>query len=418
MASGISFEPLPASPADKYPGAQSTDRAPAGFAEHLGQDNAFPGQASQSTSSTVKDRPRPAEPTAAAEGPSSLDQTVGRQDQTAPSSETAPTSEHEKVEETIEAGEETSAPQSAGSTPVTLTPAAQPVVSPDTTALAPGAERDVAADQLPTENGVAAANNASVESQPPSRTNSLRRKALVGETGASKEPLADEIQPAELTSQIHEETHVAEAPHTIDGNASVVERPDVVAPNRELASAGTLVTNEAREAAQPGEPFQGTNDAAPEAQSEGVRLASADRVRLVQRVARAVEAARPDGEIRLRLRPPELGSVDLRVKMEEGNLAARIETETPAARSLLVEHLPELRERLAEMQIRIERFDVEWRGGGFNGNGSSSGQHGDSRDAQRSPLAASPRQPHSPSGASSTPPPTARPHRGELNVLI
>ena len=47
-----------------------------------------------------------------------------------------------------------------------------------------------------------------------------------------------------------------------------------------------------------------------------------------------------DGEVRLRLSPPELGSLRLQVSVQDGVMVARMETETEAARSSLVNNLP------------------------------------------------------------------------------
>jgi flagellar hook-length control protein FliK len=85
-----------------------------------------------------------------------------------------------------------------------------------------------------------------------------------------------------------------------------------------------------------------------------------DTTRLLTRVARAFAAAQQrDGEIQLRLSPPELGSLKLTVQMQDGGMVARLETETAAAKTALIENLPALRERLAEQGVRIERFDVD-----------------------------------------------------------
>ena len=85
-----------------------------------------------------------------------------------------------------------------------------------------------------------------------------------------------------------------------------------------------------------------------------------DRVRFVQRVSRAFEAVGDrGGSIRLRLHPPELGSLRLELTVRNGVMNARVEAETPAARNLLLDHLPALRDRLAEQQIKVERFDVD-----------------------------------------------------------
>ena len=89
-------------------------------------------------------------------------------------------------------------------------------------------------------------------------------------------------------------------------------------------------------------------------------ITQADQMRLVQRVARAIEAApQRGGLLRLRLRPPELGAVRLEVLLERGNLIARIETETQQARNVLLEHLPQLRDRLTAQGIHVEQFDVD-----------------------------------------------------------
>jgi flagellar hook-length control protein FliK len=97
------------------------------------------------------------------------------------------------------------------------------------------------------------------------------------------------------------------------------------------------------------------------------RLGSAEQLpagfhtgRFVHRVAHAVQAAlQRGGPIRLRLSPPELGSVRLVVSLRDGTLSARLETETAATRSLLLDHLSLLRDRLAQQQIKIERFEVD-----------------------------------------------------------
>jgi len=85
-----------------------------------------------------------------------------------------------------------------------------------------------------------------------------------------------------------------------------------------------------------------------------------DRSRFVQRITRAIEVARQrGGEVRLRLSPPELGSVRLEVEVRDGLLHARVETESSTARTLILENLTQLRERLSQQEIKIGRFDVD-----------------------------------------------------------
>jgi flagellar hook-length control protein FliK len=105
-------------------------------------------------------------------------------------------------------------------------------------------------------------------------------------------------------------------------------------------------------------------------------LPQVDAARFVSRVAKAFHTAQErGGALQLRLSPPELGALRLELLVQDGVLAAKLETETPAARRVLLDHLPVLRDRLAEQNIRIERFDVDVRQEG-GGHSPSSPQHG------------------------------------------
>ncbi len=101
---------------------------------------------------------------------------------------------------------------------------------------------------------------------------------------------------------------------------------------------------------------------------------SIDQGRFVQRVARAFRSIdEQGGQIRLRLSPPELGSLKVEVALRNGVMTAKLEAETTSARNLLLNNLPALRERLADQNIKIERFDVDLRqdtGGGGSANAS------------------------------------------------
>ncbi|MBI2477799.1 MAG: flagellar hook-length control protein FliK, partial [Planctomycetia bacterium] len=94
--------------------------------------------------------------------------------------------------------------------------------------------------------------------------------------------------------------------------------------------------------------------------TRGKGLTDADQARFVDRVARAVQATGDrGGTLRLRLSPPELGSLTLEIKVQGGAITARVEADTPTARTLLLENLPVLRERLAEQGLRVDQFDVD-----------------------------------------------------------
>ncbi len=97
-----------------------------------------------------------------------------------------------------------------------------------------------------------------------------------------------------------------------------------------------------------------------------------DRARFVQRVSRAMKMApNRDGQIQLRLSPPELGSLRIEISTQQGVVSAKVEAETAAARNILLDNLPALRERLAELEIRIEKFDVDVRREGGQDTGNS-----------------------------------------------
>jgi flagellar hook-length control protein FliK len=89
-------------------------------------------------------------------------------------------------------------------------------------------------------------------------------------------------------------------------------------------------------------------------------MSQADRVRFVQRVEQAFQDLDGQGgTVRLRLSPPELGSLHVEISVARGEMTARVEAETPAARNVLLDNLPALRERLAQHDIKVQRFDVD-----------------------------------------------------------
>lgn len=119
--------------------------------------------------------------------------------------------------------------------------------------------------------------------------------------------------------------------------------------------------------------------------------------RFVQRVANAFRSAQQnEGEIQLRLSPPELGSLKIEIAVRHGMLTAKLETESVDARRALLDNLPALRQRLAEQEIRIEKFEVDIRRD--SGQGQSGTEDRQSRDGSqrggttaRNRLAANPK---------------------------
>lgn len=113
----------------------------------------------------------------------------------------------------------------------------------------------------------------------------------------------------------------------------------------------------------------------------GPALSDGSRMRLVQRVARAFQSAasNDDGSVQLRLSPPELGSLRIEIKMNDGQMSAKLDAETPAARDTLLESLPELRDRLQQQDIKVVRFDV-----GLMGQSTGGSPHTPNRDSDNS----------------------------------
>ena len=111
-----------------------------------------------------------------------------------------------------------------------------------------------------------------------------------------------------------------------------------------------------------------------------------DQIRLINRVSRSFSRLGPDGgQVQLKLHPPQLGVLNMQVRMEGRSMTAKLATESVAAQEAIVESLPVLRQRLAEQGIEISQFQVEVADNGADanlGNGSSAGEYESSSDRQ------------------------------------
>jgi flagellar hook-length control protein FliK len=126
-----------------------------------------------------------------------------------------------------------------------------------------------------------------------------------------------------------------------------------------------------------------------------------DPARFVGRVAKAFHTAQErGGTLQIRLSPPELGAMRLELSVKEGVMTASLETENASARRVLLEHLPALRDRLAEQNIRIERFDVDVRrdgaGGGTDPRATQDQHQSQQGGSERRPTARPSREPAAP----------------------
>ncbi|MEW4454320.1 flagellar hook-length control protein FliK [Bremerella sp. JC817] len=121
------------------------------------------------------------------------------------------------------------------------------------------------------------------------------------------------------------------------------------------------------------------------------QLDSRQQIRLINRVARAVESTPPGQSIKIRLNPSELGQLKVEIKVEDGNMIAKIEAENTSTRQVLLDNLPQLRERLAESNINVQQFEVELMGQQTSHDGAASDMAGQSSEQgnQRTPTGSS-----------------------------
>jgi flagellar hook-length control protein FliK len=196
-------------------------------------------------------------------------------------------------------------------------------------------------------------------------TNSKERKAPRGNTSESPLLKADAVEGAEeLVGAIKETSSALSGPSSQAG-----AQP----------AGGEAMAADSRPSANP----KVENSATSNAHLEPDPVPTVDRARFVQRVGRAFQKAHArDGLIQLRLSPPELGSMKISITAQEGVLSAKIEVETAAARNLLLGNLPALRDRLAEQEIRIEKFDVDVPRDGGQETDSSSAKDRQSRESK------------------------------------
>lgn len=140
-------------------------------------------------------------------------------------------------------------------------------------------------------------------------------------------------------------------------------------------------------------------------------------MRFVQRVARAFQAAGDNGgQVKLRLSPPDLGSLQMNITVKDGVMTAHVQAETQSAQNLLLSSLPDLRDRLAQQDIRLERFDVDLSNQSPGGMPQTPNQQQNADDAPRRPAAA--RSAAAASDAAQPAVATAYQGSGGLNVVI
>ena len=93
---------------------------------------------------------------------------------------------------------------------------------------------------------------------------------------------------------------------------------------------------------------------------KGPGTLDASRPEFANRLADSLRSAAHEGQtLRIRLNPPELGSLQIEVSMREGSVTARLDVQSAAAQRTILESLPTLRDALANHGTGISRIDVQ-----------------------------------------------------------
>lgn len=126
------------------------------------------------------------------------------------------------------------------------------------------------------------------------------------------------------------------------------------------AQGGNRATTHAIEPGQTSKSAPNPKAAPAEKQGGANNAETLSRIKLIQRVSKAFQHLGPDGGVvRLRLAPPEMGSVRVEMRINRQQVQGRVVAETEAASAALREHLPDLRARLESFGMQVERLDVE-----------------------------------------------------------
>jgi flagellar hook-length control protein FliK len=228
-----------------------------------------------------------------------------------------------------------------------------------------------AAAAVPSATAVAATDSAASRPTPqqPAALNDVR--AAASNQPVNLTQVANDSTANALDAQAETEQRVKSAVEAITRSNSGDGTPETTGKPENSASAPAAANPQApaHYAAASG---SGSNTAAG---MEG-NVSQADRVRFVQRVEQAFQDFNGQvGSVRLRLSPPELGSLQIEIRVAKGEMTAHVQAETTAARNILLDNLPALRERLAQHDIKVQRFDVDLMDRSTGGMSNQSSQY-------------------------------------------
>lgn len=205
---------------------------------------------------------------------------------------------------------------------------------------------------------------AAATAEPAARTpEAIDRMNQPAATAASNDQGADPATTA--TAPAAPVTEPKSAPHANAVNTAATN-PAV----NTLTATATTSGLEARTGGEPAPPssVQRTDAATPPKAPGGTKAEgaadgsprTADRAILIQRISKAFQRLSVDGgQLRIRLHPEHLGSVQLQMTIQGRDVSARIIAESDAARAVLTEHLPELRQRLMDSGLQVQNLEIQ-----------------------------------------------------------
>jgi len=164
---------------------------------------------------------------------------------------------------------------------------------------------------------------------------------------------------------------------TISSSRSNAE--SIVGVNSSQAVGGTQTgvsnTTLSGNVSSPGRSDQGRSEVA--RSNSGTQITAYQEGKLVQRVMRGIEQlANGGGQVRLRLHPPELGALQMSLRMEGGQVFAKLEVENTTARDALLNNVQTLKDRMADQGMKVASFEVtvstDSAGSGLGSSGSQS----------------------------------------------
>jgi flagellar hook-length control protein FliK len=127
-----------------------------------------------------------------------------------------------------------------------------------------------------------------------------------------------------------------------------------------------------------GDPAGHNNDPTSSGKTENLsRTDIADRARLIHRITKAFAKLGVDGgQVRMKLHPETLGGVLLEMRVRGRQVEATVTADNEVARDLLLQQLPELRQRLESQGMTVNRLEVALQDDSATGGSLSHESHG------------------------------------------